>query len=56
MAEKITILIPNSSDELDEARAIIREYVLSLGVDLSFQSFEEEMLALPGEYVVPGGL
>jgi len=56
MAEKISILIPSSSDELDEARAIIREYVLSLGVDLSFQSFEEEMSALPGEYVAPGGL
>ena len=42
--------------DLDAAREIIREYVMSLGVDLSFQGFEEEMAALPGEYTAPRGV
>ena len=38
-----------------QARQIIAEYGASLGVDLSFQHFQEELAGLPGRYQPPGG-
>jgi hypothetical protein len=42
-------------DAVTAARALIREYQDSLGVDLSFQGFEAELASLPGEYAPPRG-
>lgn len=42
-------------DDLPELRALLREYGDSLGVDLSFQSFDAEMAGLPGDYAPPAG-
>lgn len=40
------------ADDVDVVRALFREYAASLGVDLGFQGFEEEVAALPGGYDV----
>lgn len=41
--------------ELDLLRGLFREYASSLSVDLCFQNFESELLALPGDYDGPRG-
>ena len=46
---------PDGPEALDAARAILREYADSLGIDLCFQGFEAEMAGLPGDYAEPGG-
>ena len=42
-------------EQLEVVRAIFREYAESLGVDLSFQSFESELAELPGKFAAPRG-
>ena len=41
--------------DLDEVRAMMREYQAWLNVDLCFQSFEQELAGLPGAYAPPDG-
>ena len=41
--------------DLEEIRAMLREYAAWLEVDLRFQNFEEELAALPGDYAAPRG-
>jgi ribosomal protein S18 acetylase RimI-like enzyme len=42
-------------EDLDEVRALFREYAGSLGFDLGFQGFDREYAGLPGEYAPPRG-
>ena len=53
---QLRLVEPDSPDGLDATRAIFREYAQGLGIDLSFQDFDGELAALPGEYAAPGGV
>jgi len=41
--------------QLTEIRKLFGEYADSLGFDLCFQSFDDELARLPGEYAPPSG-
>ena len=53
---EIELVSPQTAQDWDSTRAILREYADSLHVDLCFQGFEEELAGLPGAYAPPSGL
>jgi len=44
-----------SAAQVAQARELFLEYERSLGVDLCFQNFEQELAGLPGHYAPPDG-
>ena len=54
-ATALTIAEASASDDIAAARRLFEEYAASLGIDLCFQGFEEELATLPGSYAPPDG-
>jgi ribosomal protein S18 acetylase RimI-like enzyme len=54
-ADPPVIVRASRPEEIEEARALFREYAAGLGFDLGFQGFEAELSALPGDYAPPRG-
>lgn len=44
-----------TSDQIEEARKLFREYETGLGISLCFQNFAQELANLPGDYQPPDG-
>ena len=51
----IEIVPATSADQIATARRLFKEYEASLGIELTFQGFAQEVLALPGAYAPPAG-
>ena len=51
----ITLSEAHSAPDLATVRALFQEYADTLGVDLGFQGFDEELRTLPGPYAPPLG-
>ena len=51
----VEIMTACTNKEYEAARLLFREYATWLNIDLSFQSFEEELLQLKEMYSIPVG-
>jgi ribosomal protein S18 acetylase RimI-like enzyme len=49
------IVQADKPEDVETVRALFREYAASIGVDLSFQGFEQGLAGLPGDYTPPTG-
>jgi ribosomal protein S18 acetylase RimI-like enzyme len=49
------VLPATSADQIATTRRLFEEYEASLGVELTFQGFRQEVAALPGAYAPPAG-
>jgi ribosomal protein S18 acetylase RimI-like enzyme len=47
---------PAGAADIPEVRAMLKEYVEWIGLDLAFQEIDAELDGLPGDYTPPGGL
>jgi ribosomal protein S18 acetylase RimI-like enzyme len=56
MSEASFQIVPaRSSADLDAVKLLFTAYASALGIDLSYQGFEEELAGLPGKYAAPSG-
>jgi putative acetyltransferase len=51
----LQIVYAETTNDIEKARRLFREYAAELNVDLCFQSFEQELAELPGPYANPDG-
>jgi ribosomal protein S18 acetylase RimI-like enzyme len=52
---RFDLIQATTPDHINAARALFQEYGASLGFNLCFQSFEQEVADLPGKYSPPSG-
>src|SRR5438067_4694623 len=52
---RMQIILAETADQIEQARALFREYESWLGLSLCFQNFEKELAELPGAYAEPDG-
>jgi putative acetyltransferase len=55
LSRKVEIIQAKAPGQIEEIRALFREYERFLKVDLCFQDFEKELAGLPGKYGPPDG-
>jgi GNAT superfamily N-acetyltransferase len=55
MVPGLVLAQAESPAQIAQARELFLEYAQSLGVDLCFQNFEQELAGLPGHYAPPSG-
>jgi ribosomal protein S18 acetylase RimI-like enzyme len=54
--KQVELMYATEPEMFDEAKRLFLEYAGTLGVDLSFQNFEEELKTLPERYGPPDGV
>ena len=51
----MNLIEAQTSEEVEQARQLFKEYAAWLQIDLCFQGFEKELAELPGDYAPPDG-
>jgi ribosomal protein S18 acetylase RimI-like enzyme len=54
-AKEAAVITAAAADDLDDVRALFREYAAWLQVDYCLKDFEAELAGLPGAYAPPAG-
>ena len=55
MTPDTNVIAAVTDAHLETVRFLFKEYAESIGIDLCFQAFEEELQQLPGDYAPPRG-
>jgi len=56
VVDQVPRIVPaRGTEDIRTIRSLLGEYADSLGIDLAFQGFDQELATLPGDYAPPGG-